>query len=170
MRFLILYHAGFTYTTAIFHYLDAFRRHSLHEIEFFNIDQPRSEIDFSGYDCLFLNFCVASVARVNPPPYFTRLLPALRRFDGLKIAAVQDEYDFTDRVKAFLFDIHADVVLTNVPQEAVETVYREPWFRDVRFETVQTAYLSDELVAAEQTPVPLAERPIPLGYRGRDLP
>ena len=171
MRILILYHAGYTYTPTIFHYLDAFRQHSLNDVEFFNIDQPGTAgLDFSGYDCLFVNFCVASVARIKPPPYFSRLLPALCRYRGVKVASIQDEYDFTDRLKGFFAEVGFDIILTNVPQEAVRTIYPEPWFDDAHFETVQTAYLAEDVVEAGRDALPLAERPIALGYRGRELP
>lgn len=176
MRVLVLYHAGFTFTPTIFHYLDAFRRHSAHEVEFFNIDDSyNSDIDFSAYDALFLNFCVASVARYadrlgfeEHHPFFGALWVGLRQFRGLKIAAVQDEYDFTDAAKAFFLGVGVNVILTNVPQEAVTRIYPEPAFREVRFETVQTAYLADELLNSGEQ-LPLAERPIVLGYRGREL-
>lgn len=169
MKLLVLYHAGFTYTPAIFHYLDAFRRHSLHRVEFFNVDQA-GPVDFSGYDAVLVNFCVASVARLpEPPPSFLRLVAALRGYAGLKIATVQDEYDATDRVKRFFLDTGVSAVLTNVPAGSVRVVYPEPGFGGVHFETVLTAYLADDLVGVDGL-LPLAERDIPLGYRGRELP
>jgi hypothetical protein len=171
MRVLILYHAGFTFTPTVFHYLDAFRRHSQHQIEYFNIDQHGTAgTDFSAYDCLFVNFCVSSVARIKPPPYFRMLLPSLCRYRGLKIASVQDEYDFTDRIKGFFAAVEFDVILTNVPEDAVRIVYPEPWFNNTHFETVRTAYLDEGVIAAGRDALPLADRPIPLGYRGRELP
>lgn len=170
MRLLICYHAGFTYTPTIFHYLDAFRQHSLNKVEYFNIDQSGTGIDFSDYDCVFVNFCVSSVARIKPPPYFTRLLPALCRYRGVKVATVQDEYDFTDRIKAFFAEVGFDIILTNVPKEAIRVIYHEPWFDDVCFDVVQTAYLDESVIADGRGVLPLAERPIPLGYRGRELP
>lgn len=170
MRLLVLYHAGFSYAEPIFHYLSAFHRHSRHEVEFFNVDQQYdAPPDFSGYDALLLNFCAVSVVRFDhPPPFVPPLIAGLQRYSGLKIAAVQDEYDFTNRVKAFLLAIGADVILTNVPQGGMRRVYGEPEFERVRFETVQTAYLADEVLSAEV--LPLADRPLPLGYRGRELP
>src|SRR4051812_40765976 len=115
MRLLVVYHAGFTYTPAILHYLDAIRQHSAHQVEFFNIDEryDGGVPDFSAYDALFVNFCVASFARSEPSSLPPPLVEGLRRYRGLKIAAVQDEYDFTDFVKRFFADIGVDAVLTN---------------------------------------------------------
>lgn len=171
MRILVVYHAGFTHIPTVFHYLDSIRRYSSHDVEFFNIDQAYEELpDFSAYGALFLNYCVISVGRIDPPEYFHILEAALQQYAGPKIASIQDEYDFTDRVKAFLQRIDATAVLTCVPPEAVSLVYWEPHFRGVRFETVLTAYVAEELI--EDSPVcrPLADRRMPLGYRGRELP
>lgn len=166
MRLLVLYHAGFTYSSPIYHYLDALRRHSRHDIDFYNVDNEDGEPDFSGYGALFLNFCIASLARGPLPPFLGPLIEGLRRYDGLKIAAVQDEYDFTNRVKGFLAEFGVGAVLTNVPAHAVRQIYSEPAFDRVRFETVHTGYMSDDVLAPAP---PLAERPITLGYRGREL-
>ncbi len=171
MRLLVLYHAGFTHTPTIFHYLDAFRRYSGHQVEFFNIDQKYDEpLDFSEYDALFVNFCVVSVARVDPPAFFLKLLPAIANFRGTKIVAIQDEYDFTNAIKRFVRLARFDVVLTCIPEAAVRSVYFEPQFAETRFETVLTAYVAEELAEASDDILPLADRQIPLGYRGRELP
>jgi len=172
MRLLVLYHAGFTYTPMILHYLESMRNHSAHEVEYFNVDSRYGEgLDFSAYDAVFVNFCVVSVARVpEPPKFLPRLVAALHAYRGVKIASVQDEYDFTNAVKRFFRQIGVDIILTNVPQEAVRTIYHETAFGHVRFETVQTAYLADEVLLDPEHLLPLAERPIALGYRGRVLP
>ena len=170
MRLLVLYHAGFTFTPTIQHYLEAFRQSSVCQVvDYFNVDQPDPCIEFAYYDAVFVNFCVTSLARLEKPPKFwLTLIGALAGFHGIKIAAVQDEYDQTDAVKAFFLTIGLDIVLTNVPAEWVRRVYSEPGFDQVEFLSVRTAYLC----ACDDQPVitPLAERPIPLGYRGRELP
>lgn len=171
MRILVLYHAGFTYTQTVFHYLDSFRRYSRHQVEFFNVDQEYgTKLDFFDYDAVFVGYCVVSVGRVNPPKLFRKLIPALQEFPGTKIVAVQDEYDFTNNVKRFLVAIGADVVLTCVPKDAVDQVYSDRQFGQTRFETVLTGYVADDLIEDSAAVRPLAERDISLGYRGRDLP
>lgn len=172
MRLLVLYHAGFTHTATIFHYLDSFRRYSRHNVEFFNIDQTYDwRLDFSGYDALFVNYCTVAVSRLEEPPFFMRHLgDALRKFRGPKIAAIQDEYDFTDRATRWLRKTGFDVVLTNLPAEGVPQLYPPSRFPDTRFERVLTGYISEELIEDADRVRPLAEREIVLGYRGRELP
>ncbi len=165
MRLIVLYHANYTATPAIRDYLEALGAMP-GWIRYCNIDQPEP-IDFGGWDVVFVNFCVTSQARLTDrPTFWPDLARALVRFEGTKIAAVQDEYEFTDRVKRFLLQIGIDIVLTNVPQAAVRQVYSEQEFDRVHFETVRTAYLAEQIPAVR----PLALRPIPLGYRGRQLP
>lgn len=173
MRVLILYHAGYTYTPTIQHYLTAFKRHSIHSVEYFNVDQSYGGLDFSGYDVVYVNFCIASagIARVKPPKFMYPLIAALRRYSGLKIVAAQDEYDFTNKLKEFLVSIRTDVLLTCVPQVYVREIYPEPELAGVKFRTVQTAYLADDLLEVNPADIlPLADRAIHLGYRGRNLP
>ncbi len=171
MRVLVLYHAGFTYTNAIAHYLQSIQRHSRNEIEFFNVDyEYDGGLNFSRYDALVINFCVSSLARDKPPSFINPLTAGLRRFTGPKVVGVQDEYDFTNAVKRLFQRMEVNAILTNVPQKEVRTIYPEPAFNDVHFETVQTAYLSEDLLTLPEPLLPLVERPITLGYRGRILP
>lgn len=170
MRVLVLYHGRFTRSLAILHYLAAIKRHSVHEVEYFNFSQTEMPPDLSEFDAVLLNFCVVSFARFALPPFMRGLILTLRSYRGVKIAAVQDEYDFTNNVKAFFLEIGVDVVLTNVPADSVREVYCEWEFDEVRFCSVQTAYLAGELLSDPTKNPPLAERPISLGYRGRRLP
>jgi hypothetical protein len=170
---LVVYHAGFTYTQTVFHYLDCLRQYSRHKVDYFNVDQAYdNETDFSSYDAVFVNYCVVSVGRINPPDLFMKLVPLLHKFAGTVIVSVQDEYDFTDNVKVFLMRVGADVVLTCIPKDSVRKIYFEPEFENVRFETVLTGYISEDLLKGDYADDvrPLADRDIPLGYRGRQLP
>ncbi len=55
-----------------------------------------------------------------------------------------------------------------MPQQHLDYVYPRSMFPGVHFETVLTGYVSDDLLKIEDVR-PLAERPIVVGYRGRDL-
>lgn len=129
-----------------------------------------AEIDFdfaaAGYDIVFHNYC----ARLCLDGYVsTSYQAALRNFTGLKVMAVQDEYDHTNKLKTAIKDCGFHIVLTCVPQDALEYVYPRSEFPGVEFITVFTGYVPDGYAAAHPTPMPLAERPIVLGYRGRDI-
>jgi hypothetical protein len=81
---------------------------------------------------------------------------------------LQDEYDDTNRLHHGLRRVGGTVVLTYVPQQSLDYTYPSNMFPDVRFETVLTGDVSDELLLIEGIQ-PLSERSILVGYRGREL-
>lgn len=170
MRVCVLYHAGFTHTATIYHYLNAFREHSTHLVEYFNIDQTYDHrLSFDAYDAIIINYCVVSISRLpTPPGYMGSLAIALRNFRGPKLSTIQDEYDFTERANRWLRKVEIDVLLTCVPPEGRDLVF--PKFNGVRFEPALTGYISPEVLEGSERARPLAERPIVVGYRGRELP
>ncbi len=129
-----------------------------------------AKIDFdlaaAGYDIVFNNYCT----RFCFDGYVSQSYrDALRRFPGLKVMAVQDEYDHTNRLKAAIKDCGFHIVLTCVPQDSLEYVYPRAEFPDVEFITVFTGYVPDGFAQSLPPAKPLADRKIVLGYRGRDI-
>ncbi len=83
--------------------------------------------------------------------------------------AVQDEYDNTNTLKAAIRDLGFDVLLTCVPQNSIGVCFSSGRVSGVTFVTVRTGYVP-EWYAEKPLPVrPLAERPIVVGYRGRNI-
>ena len=167
LKLLILYHAGFTHIPTVLHYIDSFRRHSQHDVSYFNVDQEvGGRTDFSNYDAIWLNYC----ARLPSTNYDADPIAlALTNYNGVKLLALQDEYHQTNKIKSEISRIGFDVVLTCVPERFIETIYPRQRFPRTRFETVLTGYIADELLHLPDIR-PLAERPIVIGYRGRELP
>ena len=165
-RLLVIYSAEWSYVPTTFHYVDAFHRHSRFQVSYLDVaaDLP-TYFDFSHYDAVWINYC-ARLLFDHPVPEAIKI--ALATYPGPKLVAVQDEYEHTNRLREQLLRVGADVVLTCVPQESVEYVYPRSMFPNTRFETVLTGYVADELSNGRGTR-PLAERPIIIGYRGRNL-
>lgn len=172
MKLLIIHHAGFSYIGAIYEYISAFKRYSRHEISYYNIDDPDGgDIDLSFYDAIFVNYDAMYMARFAAHGFdFTPVARAIERFDGVKIVSCQDEYDFTNSLKALISVMGFDVVLTCVPQEHVHKIYPRETFPDTIFKTVLTGYASEEMMTAGFGAAPLSERDVIVGYRGRSLP
>jgi len=147
-------------------YLTAFKRFSGFETEYVHVTQDALiGVDFGPYDVVFHSYCAPLCFEgFVSKSYRDRL----RAFRGVKVLAVQDEYDRTDTLKAAIKDLGFDIVLTCVPQDVLEYVYPRSEFPDVSFITVLTGYVPESL-AAGSAPRPLAERPIFIGYRGRDI-
>jgi hypothetical protein len=167
MRILVAYSQQSTYVQTTLDYLTALKKHLQAEVDFVHVTHGAiMDFDMAKYDAVFHNYC----ARLCYPGYVSSdYLTHLRRFRGLKVLSVQDEYDATDALKAAIKDLRFDVVLTCTPEETREYVYPAAEFSGVRFERVLTGYVSDELVSKHAAGVPLRERPIVLGYRGRDI-
>ena len=93
----------------------------------------------------------------------------MRAFSGVKVMAVQDEYDHTNTLKTAIRDLGFDVVLTCVPQDSMNYVYPRAEFPSVTFATVLTGYVPEWYSEKPLAMSGLAERPIVVGYRGRNL-
>jgi hypothetical protein len=165
-KILVIYGASAAHVSTTHHYVEAFKRHSRFDVHYLCIeDSPDRPTDLSRYDAVWLNYCARLIFPGLVPDALKESLAAYR---GPKLVAVQDEYDDTNKLREELRRIGASVILTCAPQGSLEYVYPRSMFPGVRFETVLTGYVSDDLLDIEGIR-PLAERPIVVGYRGRDL-
>lgn len=91
----------------------------------------------------------------------------LRRFRGLKVQFIQDEYRWVDRATAASREVGIRLLFTAAPEPAAGQLYdtRLPGVRRVQ---TLTGYVPENLRTVPRGP--LSERPIDVGYRGRDLP
>src|SRR3954449_3588312 len=165
-RVLVAYSMASAGVQTTFDYLRSFKMMDM-DVEYMHVTHGAiCEADPDRYDVLINNYC----ARLNAPDYvsasYRRFLQAFR---GLKVLSVQDEYERTDTLKAAIKAFAFDIVLTCVPEAQVEQVYPRAEFPGVRFATVITGYVPEALAELQRDPLPLALRPIVLGYRGRDL-
>jgi hypothetical protein len=165
-RVLVAYSMASAGVQTTFDYLRSFKMMDM-DVEYMHVTHGAiCEADPDRYDVLINNYC----ARLNAPDYvsasYRRFLQA---FQGLKVLSVQDEYERTDTLKAAIKAFAFDIVLTCVPEAQVEQVYPRAEFPGVRFATVITGYVPEALAELQRDPLPLALRPIVLGYRGRDL-
>jgi hypothetical protein len=166
-RVLVAYSISGTFVSTTLEYLKSLKRLDGFDVEYVDVTHDsRVLADFSTYDVVFHNYC----ARLCLENYVSESYrEKMRRFTGVKILAVQDEYDHTNVLKAAINDLGFHLVLTCVPEESLEYVYPRRDFPNVEFVTVFTGYVPDDF--AENAPVPklLVGRPIVIGYRGRDI-
>lgn len=166
-RALVAYSMSSTFVQTTLDYLVAFEQFSGFDVSYVHVTQNALvEFDFDAYDVVFHSYC----ARLCFEGYVSDTYQErLRNFSGVKVLAVQDEYDRTDTLKAAIKKLGFDIVLTCVPQDSLEYVYPRSDFPDVDFITVFTGYVPDNPVAGLPPVKPLADRSIFLGYRGRDI-
>ncbi len=156
-----------TFVQTTLDYLVAFKRFSGFETDYVHVTHQASMgFDFDNYDVVFHSYC----ARLCFEGYVSESYrDRLRRFPGIKVLAVQDEYDHTDALKVAIKDLGFNIVLTCVPQDSLEYVYPKSEFPDVEFITVFTGYVPDDFASDLPPAKSLAERSIFIGYRGRDI-
>lgn len=147
-------------------HIDAFRRHSRHDIHTLNTRDMRRSIalDFGYFDVVVIHYSIV-LSSLN---YLSAdFRDKLRRFRGLKVEFIQDDYRWIDRETAASRDIGIDVLFTVVPEPAASQVYDER-LPGVRRVLTLTGYVPENLVGRPNRP--LGERTIDVGYRARDLP
>ncbi|MBL4819361.1 MAG: hypothetical protein JKY98_00010 [Gammaproteobacteria bacterium] len=167
MNLLVVYARPSTHVLATLEYLQSFSRYWEGEVRYVHVvDKAVFDVDLSKYQVLFHSYC----ARLCFEGYVTESYrSAVMKFAGLKILSVQDEYDRTDHLKREIHALGFDVVLTTVPQHQIELVYPKEEFPNVTFVTVLTGYVADWNLEQKGKIVPLQDRPIAIGYRGRNI-
>lgn len=166
-RILVAYSMASTFVQTTLDYLHSFKRFGEGATQYVHVTHDAvMAFDFDSYDVVFHNYCARLCYDWLVSDSYR---DSLRNFSGVKILAVQDEYDHTDALKAAIIDLGFDIVLTCVPQDSLEYVYPRSEFPSVEFLTVFTGYVSDDFAAAMPPVKPLADRPIGIGYRGRDI-
>ena len=150
----------------ILDHIDAFRRYSRHQIRTYNpLGMSRSvALDLAEFDAVVLHY---SVILSNSNFIAPRLYDKLRRYRGLKIQLIQDDFRWVDRATSASREVGVRVLFTAVLEPAAGQLYddRLPGVRRVQ---TLTGYVSENLLNLPLRP--LHERSIDVGYRGRDLP
>ncbi|MGH8636935.1 MAG: hypothetical protein ACREUZ_07365 [Burkholderiales bacterium] len=167
LRALVAYDSGSAHVATTRDYLKAIKQYSGFDVRYVHATCGAiMDFDVNEFDVVFHNYC----GRLCIADYVSHSYRnALKRFRGLKILSVQDEYDHTDLLKAAIKDLGFQIVLTCVPQESLSYVYPSHEFPGVTFETVLTGYVPEHLAETPRPLIPLADRPIVVGYRGRDI-
>lgn len=165
-RILLLCDDRRGHANTVLDHIDAFRRFSRHQVRTFNPKAMSRSIalDFDDFDVVVIHYSVILSDPIYMSPHF---MDRLRRFRGLKIQFIQDDYRWVDRATAAARDAGIKVLFTVAPEPAAGHLYDErlPGVRRVH---TLTGYVPDNL--AGRTLKPLRERQVDVGYRARDLP
>lgn len=166
LRVLLLCDERSNYANTVHDHIDAFRRYSRHEVRTFNPTGMHNSValDLSAFDVVVVHYSlVLSSTRYVSPAFREKL----RRYRGLKVQFIQDEYRWVDRSTAASRDVGVDVLFTCAPGPQAGRLYDEG-LPGVRRVPTLTGYVPVEL---ENRPLrPHSDRPFDVGYRGRDLP
>lgn len=164
-RLLVLYAASSTYTAAIEDYLLAFKNYSEFEVWFANAAEGAPvgcPLDF--FDTIHIHYSV----RLSFVDYLSaEFAKELKRFKGIKVLSIQDEYESTEIARRWIESLQVDIVLTCIPQKFIQNVYPKSRFPNTVFKTVLTGYVTEALSRTTRTEISNRENHIV--YRGRRL-
>lgn len=166
-RVLVAYSASSTFVSTTLEYLLSVKKYTGFDVDYVHVThQANLGFEFYDYDIIFHNYC----SRLCFEGYVSqKYQEKISAFKGVKILSVQDEYDNTNTLKAAIKRLGFDIVLTCVPQDSLEYVYPRNEFPSVEFVTVFTGYVPDDFGKSAPRHVPLSDRSILVGYRGRDI-
>lgn len=147
-------------------HIDALVRFSRHQVRPFNpLSMRRSvALDLADFDAVVIHYSVDLSDSLYVSPYFR---DRLRRFRGLKVEFLQDDYRWVDRTTAAARDAGIGVLFTIAPEPAAGLLYDER-LPGVRRVLTLTGYVPDNLLGRHVKP--RAERTLDVGYRARALP
>ena len=166
-RLLIAYSNLCTHVTTTREYLEAFARHSSWDIGYVNVTRGAElRFDLNEFDAVLHSYCARFIFEDYVSPSYKE---ALKAFRGVRVLAVQDEYDRTNLLRDAIREHGFHIVLTCVPQDSLEYVYPSAMFPGTDFITVLTGYVPEAVGSGHGCRVPLCDRATVIGYRGNDL-
>jgi hypothetical protein len=164
---LVLYDEYSLASNFVREHLASFRRHLPCHVHYAAATHDRKvRFDLGVYDVVIIHFSVRIALGWHLSPDFAEKLSS---FGGLKIACIQDEYDQPHVAARWIRDLGIKVVFTCVPERDREVFYPRALVGGVEFVQNLTGYVAPRLERVRLRR-PLGERPIVIGYRGRELP
>lgn len=147
--------------------LAAIRALSAHKIFLFNpLGLAGSRfLDLDDFDVLVIHYSIAIVSHRHLAPGFYE---RIRRFQGLKVQLIQDDYRWVDDITAIMRHLGIHVLFTLVPEAEIPKIWNDSRLPGVEKFTYLAGYVPDSLLA-KKTPA-FGDRPLDVGYRGRVLP
>jgi len=92
----------------------------------------------------------------------------IQSFTGLKVAFIQDEYRWVNETIHWIRSLGIDLLFSCIPPNELQNVYPQSLLPDTNILTTLTGFVPPQLL--DHTRPKYGDRPIDVGYRGRDLP
>jgi hypothetical protein len=145
-------------------HIEALRDLSHHNVRIFN---PRAlvwsvALDLDEFDVVVIHYTIMAISDHYLSPSFRA---KLRRFKGLKVQLIQDDYRQVNAFHALIRNLGITVLFTLVPEPEIEKVWPASALPGVEKITVLAGYAA--LDAGWRPVPPLADRPYDIVYRGR---
>jgi hypothetical protein len=166
-RILVAYSMMSTYVPTTLEYLLALKNFTRYEVSYVHVTHGAwLDFDINEYDVVFQNYC----ARLCFDGYVSEhYQKALMNFRGLKILAVQDDYDRTATLHRAIRRLGFHVLLTCIQSEFWPLVYPKSELPGLTIVQGLTGYVPERLLDRQISIAPLAARKTWVAYRGRDI-
>lgn len=166
-RVLVAYSMSATYVSATLDYLMSVSKFTNFEVRYLHVTHgAKIDFDLNEYDVLFHSYC----ARLCFKGYVSESYEAaVVSFRGLKVIAVQDEYDNTGALHAAIRRLGFHVLLSCIQPQFWPIVYPRSELPGVVIFHVLTGYVPERLLHRSDSAKPLSERATLIAYRGRDI-
>jgi len=154
------------HANTVLDHINAFGRFSRHQVLTFNTKSMRRSLalDLDDFDVVVVHY---SVVLSSPLYMSSSFMDKLRRYRGLKIEFLQDDYRWVNQATEAARDAGINVLFTVAPEPAAGKLY-DQLLPGVRRVLTLTGFVPDNLVG--RPVVALAERKLDVAYRARDLP
>lgn len=170
---LMLYDDGSTHVGTIYEHLKSFQKYSRHKFHYMPatlflplIDDEEDSLDLSAFSAVAIHYSV----RLSVSHHLSKgIARSLSLYDGPKLLFIQDEYEHTELARQWIEQLGVNAIFTNVPTASIERVYPSSRLQNIDFIPTLTGYVPEE-TALDAFALPLEERKILIGYRGRRLP
>ena len=117
------------------------------------------------FDVIIIHYSICIIFR----NYISHLLRRkIRKFKGVKIVIIQDEYRWVNRVADEMVYLGIDVIASLLDKANINKVYSHPKLKKTLKVSTLAGYISNYWVGQNTTPI--SERPKHIIYRGNRLP
>ena len=165
-RLLVAYSNAANYVATTSEYLASISRYSEWDVHYVHVTHGAEiAVNVNDYDAIFQSYC----ARWPEGLISRDFADKLKIFRGIKVLSVQDEYERTDILRQAIREVGYHAVLTGMPAGTRERIFPPERFPGTEFVTVLTGYVPELSPSSRDMVRPLCERPVIIGYRGRDI-
>ena len=166
----ILYDSNSIHVSAIRQHLESFKLYSCNNILYVpgtNYVYDATNIqNIQSADVIIIHYSIRTCVKNHLFKLYGALI---KKTKALKMLFIQDDYDFTNRTKKFIKKLGINIVFTVVPDKSIELIYPKQEFRNVKFYSTLTGYVSEELTELKNYK-DMSLRENYICYRGRVLP
>jgi hypothetical protein len=155
------------HANTILDHIVAFTEFSNHDIRVFcpNGISGSKYLNLDEFDVVVIHYSVMIISDLALAPRFRE---QLRRFQGLKVQFIQDEYRNVDEIVEMMRFLGINVLFTLLTEPDIPKLYPEDRLPGVVKLTTLAGFVPRTLVNHRTSP--LAGRALDIGYRGRTLP